>query len=81
MLVCTSSMGRAHPPEGNPKVTEEVEVGDREVLILRRETLRRERRSGRRGEHNNGMQRWGGHGGEREWEGNMKGMKLNISTG
>jgi hypothetical protein len=28
MPVCTSSMGRPHPPVGNPKVRGEGEVGD-----------------------------------------------------
>jgi hypothetical protein len=27
------------------------------------------------------VQRWVGHGGEREWEGSVKGAKLKISTG
>jgi hypothetical protein len=37
--VCTSSMGRTHPPKGNPKAREEAEVGDQEGLTLQRETL------------------------------------------
>jgi hypothetical protein len=39
MPVCTSSTGRPHPPEENPKVREEAEVVDQEGLTLRRETL------------------------------------------
>jgi hypothetical protein len=42
--VCTSSTGRPHPPEGKPNMREEAEVGDREGLTLRRETLRQERK-------------------------------------
>jgi hypothetical protein len=42
--VCTSSMGRPHHLEENPKVREEVKVGDQEGLTLQRETLRQDRR-------------------------------------
>jgi hypothetical protein len=42
--VCISSVGRFHPPEGNPKVREEGKLGDQKGLTLRRETLRPERK-------------------------------------
>jgi hypothetical protein len=42
--VCTSSMGRSHPPEGNPKARGELTVGDQEGLTLQRETLRLEKK-------------------------------------
>jgi hypothetical protein len=38
------STGMPDPPEVNPKVREEAEVGDRDSLTLWRETLRQERR-------------------------------------
>jgi hypothetical protein len=72
------STGMPDPPEVNPKVREEAEVGDRDGLTLRRETLRQERRpkfeteKERRGEHNDGMWGWGGLGGEREQECGVK---------
>jgi hypothetical protein len=63
MPVCASSMGRPHPLEGKP----EGERGGRSWRL------------GRRGGHNNGMWGWGDNGGEREWEVDVKGMKLKIS--
>jgi hypothetical protein len=46
-------------------VREEAEVGD----------------WGRRGDHNDGVQGWGGHGGERERESRVKRAELKISMG